>query len=482
MAGPKGVLRGDGPTKARKARVRFADDPFDIDQERQLESHSPSMGNPARSSTSPEERAKLFWKRRDRRKRLMMEHEASRPYNQFEAQVNQETTCRLFEANPNDILPTDEEVALFQSEAEEFVRRRWSEQGIWNEKWGPDADWCWKHEEPLESETESEIESEIESEAASASDFSFSTKQQRKPREPKTMDEKARIAERRILREQEREASRPYYQFVYQVSEERERIQGESPDWLSPDHVAINTTAYEQVKTIWTNLNIWNERWGVLPGMAWKHEEPFDKMAVDSPPLVEESPCVNSSHDLGEIPAKTMSGLSSVAESNSLRPVPSPVCQSPQRRQRSRPDKNNRLLEDEPTQPAANEPLDPVSPSKTPKVDRKKKQLPSVISSSADLELLRNGEFEGPLPEKAFNSPNQTRRSINEILDSELTQDSDGISQTAHSLRSPPCVRRGRKVASSSDSVSSAKPQGVSKNLRSSARERKGKKREPVDG
>ena len=490
MAGLKGALRGDRSTRARKARVRFADDPIYIDQEWQSveyspsppQSHSPSMANPSQSSISPAERAELSWNRRERRKELIRKREASQPYNQFKAQVYQERTARLLEANPNDLLPLDEAVLVFQSEARELVRRRWSEQGIWNEKWGPDADGCWKHEEPLESETELDIESETESEAASPSGFSLSTKQQRKPREPKSMDEKTRIAERQILREHEREASRPYHQFIYQVSEERERIQGEriqgeSPDWISPDYVTINTEAYEYVKSVWTRLGIWNERWGVLPGMAWKHEEPFDNEAVDDLPLVEESPLVNSSHDLGEIPTKTMSGLSSVVKSDSLRPVPSPIRQSPQGRQRSRLDKKTPSLKDEQTQPAADEPLDPVSPPKTSKLTRKKKQLPSVNTSSADLALSRNSEFEGSLPEKAFISPKRTKRLIGETLDSELIRDSDGIRPSTDSLRSPPGVRQRRKFASSSNSVSSAKPQGVSKKLRSSATQGKGKKK-----
>lgn len=40
----------------------------------------------------------------------------------------------------------------------------------------------------------------------------------------------------------------------------------------------INTTAYERLKSAWTKRGIWNNKWGVLPGMSWKHEEPFEEM------------------------------------------------------------------------------------------------------------------------------------------------------------------------------------------------------------
>jgi hypothetical protein len=40
----------------------------------------------------------------------------------------------------------------------------------------------------------------------------------------------------------------------------------------------INTTAYERLKSACTRRGIWNNKWGVLPGMSWKHEEPVEEM------------------------------------------------------------------------------------------------------------------------------------------------------------------------------------------------------------
>lgn len=119
----------------------------------------------------------------------------------------------------------------------------------------------WKHEEPLELESESRTESEAE----------YST-EQLNPRRSKDVD-------RRIIQEPERGASRPYYQFLYQISKKRERIEKNANPQTdaSVGTAGINTKAYEAVKEIWCKRGIWNTKWGILPGMSWKHEEPIDE-------------------------------------------------------------------------------------------------------------------------------------------------------------------------------------------------------------
>jgi hypothetical protein len=150
--------------------------------------------------------------------------------------------------------------------AYENVKKRWVEQGIWNNKWNQFASGRWKHEEPLEVESEPETDPEVE---PSPPLFSFSPKQlQPKRRRPKSDNEKRWIAERRLVREREREASRLYHQFVYQISKERERIQEESENGKGADTADINTRAYENVKNTWTKRGIWSGRWGILPGMS----------------------------------------------------------------------------------------------------------------------------------------------------------------------------------------------------------------------
>jgi hypothetical protein len=133
------------------------------------------------------------------------------------------------------------------------LKKLWVEQGIWNNKWGPLAYGLWKHEEPLQPGSESDMDSEAEPPPPR---IFFSSEPQPKPRRPKSDREKRWIAERRVIREREREASRPYHQFVHQISKERERIQQESENGEDANTADLDTRAYENVKKTWTRRGI----------------------------------------------------------------------------------------------------------------------------------------------------------------------------------------------------------------------------------
>lgn len=230
---------------------------------------------------------------------LAGEREASKPHKQFSAQVEEERR-RLWNADPSTSwIKINGADTTFEEEASETVKKRWVEQGIWSSKWNQFAYGRWKHEEPLELESESETDSDA---GHPTPRFSFSLKPQPKLKQPKSDDEKRRIAERRAIRSREREASRPYNQFVYQVSKQRERIQEGSENWEGAGAAGINTRAYENVKNAWIKRGFWNGRWGVLPGMSWKHEEPLEEEAANDPAPVQANPLVNGSHEAGEAP------------------------------------------------------------------------------------------------------------------------------------------------------------------------------------
>jgi hypothetical protein len=181
--------------------------------------------------------------------------------------------------------------------AQGTIRERWIEQGIWDDRWGasepPHSAW-WVHQERLE----------LEPDRVEPPRFSLSaTSAQRSPPRPKTDEELRLIEEQRAARARQRDASRPFHQFIHQVSEERRRIEDgislgdrAAPglsDSDAPVHrtvsqpqnesnaqgaaVAnppnINTTAYGRVRDTWVKRGIWNKKWGVLPGMSWKHEQ-----------------------------------------------------------------------------------------------------------------------------------------------------------------------------------------------------------------
>ncbi|KAH6884921.1 hypothetical protein B0T10DRAFT_577314 [Thelonectria olida] len=315
-------IRGDGLFRADMALAALVVDPQRLDRARERFSEPPPsytshLSHNSTLSQSPNPPSEEQRRREERKWQLIREHGASLPSNRFATEKSEEID-RLYEG---DRYPTRRQpVGTNHCKlAWENVKKRWVEQGIWNDKWKSRGGvWRWKHEEPLEPESEWEIDSEA---GAATPLFGLpSERTKAKPSRRKSTEELRRIAERRPIREREREASRPFYQFVYQVSKERERIQDDmnlpepsAPDWSDlnmtiygevqyqaalqawagngqsqdglnvqratiPPPLGINTTAYERVKNNWMETGIWNSKWGVLPGMSWKHEQPLQEM------------------------------------------------------------------------------------------------------------------------------------------------------------------------------------------------------------
>ena len=312
MAGFADTLHGDGLARAQRALAGLEGDPQRLDRARVRFDDSPPPYTSDRSGTttrsqSPNPPSEEQRRHQERRVQLGRERRASEPYHQFEHQVSDEKK-QIMEASLNRtqrLRVGDDPDKI----ASENVKKRWVEQGIWNSKWNQFASGRWKHEEPLELESESETDSEA---GPSPPLFSFFPKPQPKPRLPKSDNEKQRIAERRGIREREREASRPYHQFVYQISKERERIQEESANREGADAADINTRAYEIVKNTWTKRGIWKTRWGVLPGISWKHEQPLEDEGADGPIPVSETATRNAqppvSNGAGQAPFPPLFG------------------------------------------------------------------------------------------------------------------------------------------------------------------------------
>ena len=122
--------------------------------------------------------------------------------------------------------------------------------------------------------------------------------------------------ERQAKRKRDHEASRPFYQFVFQLSLERERIQEETGKGTVPLPAAapanINTTAYERVRNAWVKHKIWNSNWGTLPGMSWKHEDPLVADATDTADGLAPSNAShpeNGGHEAREASVQNINGL-----------------------------------------------------------------------------------------------------------------------------------------------------------------------------
>lgn len=265
------TLRGRGLYEAHMALVALAKNPELLDRARDRFEKSPACFKYLCSDDDDATESQFSTPSDDCKKREQLEKQygASHPYRQFQDQAEDEYR-RICQASPEDVKIY---WSQYRERARERVKNRWIEQGIWKDWWDSERNRIdnWKHEEPLLSESESEWE--IEPAGLS----------QPGKRRPKSDEQLRLIAERRPVRAREHEASRPFHQFIYQVSKERERVLAESgPDGPSfSDLPDINTKAYERVKATWTRRGIWDRKWGVLPGMSWKHEQPHDEWLAE---------------------------------------------------------------------------------------------------------------------------------------------------------------------------------------------------------
>ena len=288
MAGFTAAVQGNGLAKLYRALKEFELDPSRLADARRRFSHSPPSYRSYPSGTTtrttslnpPSEQQRIY---EERMSQLMSERNASLPRVQFDDQRDEETK-RLWFSNPEtNWMPQIPFGGPFNAMVYEKIKKGWVDQGIWNNTWSEMVDGLWKHEEPLELESESETDSEAEP-LTPPFYFGMSPDQrQPRPRRPKSDEEKRKIADRRAVRERDREASRPYHQFIFQISKERKRIEHESRSADGSSNTDINTRAYENVKNTWWKRGIWNRKWGVLPGMSWKHEEPLQEVTDDMP-------------------------------------------------------------------------------------------------------------------------------------------------------------------------------------------------------
>ncbi|KAF4445246.1 major royal jelly protein [Fusarium austroafricanum] len=249
--------------------------------------------------------------REERKFALRLEHMASLPSIQLKAEQDEER-IRLTKVVHDINRPTPDYLIgkdLFAAAAEN-VKKRWKAQGIWDDTWGITIPCRWKHEERHDSDLVVDPNVKVNL-------FVGERTQAKSTEEP----------HRKLMKRCEREASRQFYQFLYQVSAQRDLIQSECrpSDDPAESHIAshrvlegpihhraaldawantrlaseelhcqrtsdspspspspdINTVAYTRVKDTWVKREIWNVKWGVLPGMTWKHEQPLEEMLLE---------------------------------------------------------------------------------------------------------------------------------------------------------------------------------------------------------
>ncbi|KAJ4315064.1 hypothetical protein N0V84_008576 [Fusarium piperis] len=176
-----------------------------------------------------------------------------------------------------------------------IVAKRWIDQGIWRDEFIFGEGTKWKHEDSASVELKCKTEGD-------GNAFSLTGQETRSLEAGNVRGAKVQAQER------EREASRPFHRFVYQVLIEREKLletlatppgfkispkdpSEDSDEGLEAYYEAlgpeirkkhsehlpdVNSKACEVVKCKWQKRGIWDDAWGgSMPGMSWKHEIPL---------------------------------------------------------------------------------------------------------------------------------------------------------------------------------------------------------------
>ncbi|KAI1270260.1 hypothetical protein F5Y18DRAFT_8724 [Xylariaceae sp. FL1019] len=263
------AFHGNEISRVQRALAVLVDDPEQLDHARnRFDGSPPRYRSPSGTTTrslSPDLRTDEERRQEGRLWKLTDEWAASLPSRQLKAEKEEERE-RICQNHDNRIRPLPYKDSWLVAKLN--VKQRWMEQGIWDDEYEWPGNGRWKHEKQIPSDN---------STAAARGLLSsiFTGRRDGRPKQATVDSGQTRNAE-----EREHQASRPLYQFFYQVSKKREHIQelliaGDAP--VSPEF-DINTRAYNEVKRIWTKRGIWNAKWGILPGMTWKHEHSFKKL------------------------------------------------------------------------------------------------------------------------------------------------------------------------------------------------------------
>lgn len=227
--------------------------------------------------------------------RLDYEPGKSLPHSQFANQAVRECKRLYYQVwaekqTGKRVLPFDTASGI-AGNAQNNVRARWIEQGIWKREWGPawpsgtTKQICLVSPPPpgpcpdglwLQEKAQTLPTLLLPPSPPSTSRRSIFT-----PPQPNTSAHAVPQASQQPVAETpppnpcQASASRPWRQFQYQVANEH--------DWLRyeirhkggcPESIDLPTMAHGSVKRFWIESGIWSSRrWGDMPGRTWEHEQ-----------------------------------------------------------------------------------------------------------------------------------------------------------------------------------------------------------------
>ncbi|KAF2113723.1 hypothetical protein BDV96DRAFT_578258 [Lophiotrema nucula] len=311
MAFPFDYRQRQGFTQVMEELQQLEEDPMQLSIERTQRYNDPPPPYPSSGETTqPDSPTTDF----DESVLSAQRNEAilqSMPHEQFHRQSCRERDRIIYQWQEErygrkQTLQFDEALD-FQANAENNVRARWVQQGIWKHEWGQawpkgaraeDNRWLssrentgrpypfghWGHEKGRQPKLVKKPKTKIPNVFAGWG-----------REEPGTtgkggLTSRIDVAKEPTIEECGTTASRPYNQFLFQISLEREWLRDElqyKPDTAAPD---IDTLAYENTKNFWIEDEVWNPTWGEQPGMTWMHEDLLDNLLSTALPHTVEEP------------------------------------------------------------------------------------------------------------------------------------------------------------------------------------------------
>ena len=188
----------------------------------------------------------------------------STPGAQFAIQIEDETR-RICAARDEGLLEHPN-ILYLEDAAEANVKYRWIQQGIWDGRWDSQPYKIWMHE--LQNVLPPARPSDSVKE-----DVTTKLDPARKRKRAELEREYHEIVQGAV-NHQNRQSSRPCYQFLYQLCQEREWIKLGLSTEGEDQQTNLDTNAYGIVKSRWIRDGIWDDDWSFLPDTSWRHERP----------------------------------------------------------------------------------------------------------------------------------------------------------------------------------------------------------------
>lgn len=183
---------------------------------------------------------------------------------QFKIQIRYELD-RIRVARDKGLLQT-RSLLDWEEAAEANVKYRWMQQGIWDERWASQPRKIWKHE--LQDSQPPVRPSK------SVKDGGVRKSRTKRKRQDSDLEEEYGEIIRCAVDFQNRQSSRPCYQFLYQLCKEREWINMGLSVENHDQNANLGSRAYENVKSRWIRDGVWDDDWTSIPGTSWRHERP----------------------------------------------------------------------------------------------------------------------------------------------------------------------------------------------------------------